>query len=195
MYEEEVMFKKILGILLAIAFLTTSAYALEVGGVKLPDTLSAGGKNLVLNGAGIRTKFFIKVYVTGLYLEQKDSNAQAIVNGDEIMAVKLQVISGMVDSKKMEKATMEGFENATNGNIVPIKAMIDQFMGLTFKETTKVNDYFDFINVPGKGVEVYKNGTLKGTIEGLAFKKALYGIWLGDKSVQADLKDHMLGKK
>ena len=189
------MFKKVLGILLAIAFLTTSAYALEVGGVKLPDTLSAGGKNLVLNGAGIRTKFFIKVYVTGLYLEQKDSNAQAIVNGDEIMAVKLQVISGMVDSKKMEKATMEGFENATNGNIVPIKAMIDQFMGLTFKETTKVNDYFDFINVPGKGVEVYKNGTLKGTIEGLAFKKALYGIWLGDKSVQADLKDHMLGKK
>jgi len=45
MYEEEVMFKKILGILLAIAFLTTSAYALEVGGVKLPDTLSGGGKN------------------------------------------------------------------------------------------------------------------------------------------------------
>jgi hypothetical protein len=189
------MFKKVLGILLAIAFLATSAYALEVGGVKLPDTLSAGGKNLVLNGAGIRTKFFIKVYVTGLYLAQKDSNAQAIVNADEVMAVKLQVISGMVDSKKMEKATMEGFENATNGNIVPIKAKIDQFMGLTFKETTKVNDYFDFINVPGKGVEVYKNGALKGTIEGLDFKKALYGIWLGDKPVQADLKAQMLGKK
>jgi hypothetical protein len=111
------------------------------------------------------------------------------------MAVKLQVISGMVDSKKMEKATMEGFENATNGNIVPIKAKIDQFMGLIFKETTKVNDYFDFISVPGKGVEVFKNGALKGTIEGLDFKKALFGIWLGDKPVQADLKAQMLGKK
>jgi hypothetical protein len=187
------MFKKILGILLAIAVLATSAYALEVGGVKLPDTLSAGGKNLVLNGAGIRTKFFIKVYVAGLYLGQKGSNAQAIVNADEVMAVRLQVISGLVDSKKMEKATMEGFESATDGNIAPIKAQIDQFMGLTFKEKTAVNDYFDFINVPGKGVEVYKNGTLKGTIEGLAFKKALYGIWLGDKPVQADLKDLMLG--
>jgi hypothetical protein len=189
------MIKKILGIILATAVLATSAYALEVGGVKLPDTLSAGSKNLVLNGAGIRTKFFIKVYVAGLYLAQKDSNAQAIVNGDDLMAVRLQVISGMVDSKKMEKATMEGFESATNGNIAPIKAKIDQFMGLTFKEKTDVNDYFDFINVPGKGVEVYKNGTFKGTIEGLAFKKALYGIWLGDKPVQADLKDQMLGKK
>jgi len=189
------MFKKVIGILLAMAFLATSAYALEVGGAKLPDTLSAGGKNLVLNGAGIRTKFFIKVYVTGLYLAQKDSNAQAIVNADEVMAVRLQVISGMVDSKKMEKATMEGFENATNGNIVPIKAKIDQFMGLTFKGTTKVNDYFDFINVPGKGVEIFKNGVQMGTIEGLAFKKALYGIWLGDKPAQEDLKAHMLGKK
>jgi hypothetical protein len=49
------MFKKVIGILLAMVFLATSAYALEVGGAKLPDTLSAGGKNLVLNGAGIRT--------------------------------------------------------------------------------------------------------------------------------------------
>ena len=68
-------------------------------------------------------------------------------------------------------------------------------MGLTFKGTTKVNDYFDFINVPGKGVEIFKNGVQMGTIEGLAFKKALYGIWLGDKPAQADLKAQMLGKK
>ena len=40
------MFKKVLGILLATAVLATSAYALEVGGVKLPDTLSAGGEEL-----------------------------------------------------------------------------------------------------------------------------------------------------
>jgi hypothetical protein len=31
-------------------------------------------------------------------------------------------------------------------------------------------------------------------IEGLDFKKALYGIWLGDKPVQKELKAMMLTK-
>jgi hypothetical protein len=48
--------------------------------------------------------------------------------------------------------------------------------------------------VPGKGVESYKNGTLQGTIEGMDFKKALFGIWLGNKPADDDLKAAMLGK-
>jgi hypothetical protein len=31
-------------------------------------------------------------------------------------------------------------------------------------------------------------------IDGLDFKRALFGIWLGDKPVQKELKDKMLGK-
>ena len=34
----------------------------------------------------------------------------------------------------------------------------------------------------------------KGTIEGLDFKKALFGIWLGNKPADDDLKAGMLGK-
>ena len=33
-----------------------------------------------------------------------------------------------------------------------------------------------------KAFSVYKNGVKKGTIEGLDFKKALFGIWLGNKT-------------
>jgi hypothetical protein len=189
------MFKKVLCIILAASFLATSASALEIGGAKLPDTLSADGKTLALNGAGIRTKFFIKVYVTGLYLAQKGSNAQAILNADEAQAIRLVVTSSKVTSDKMIAATLEGFENATNGNTAPIKAKIDKFMGIAYKEPTKEGDYFDFIYVPGKGMSVIKNGTLKGSIDGLDFKKAFYGIWLCDKPAHKDLKEDMLGKK
>ncbi len=40
------------------------------------------GKTLVLNGLGLRTKFVVKVYVAGLYLEQKSSDANAILKAD-----------------------------------------------------------------------------------------------------------------
>lgn len=192
-YEEGIMVKKVLGILLVTVFLATAGYSLEIAGVNLPDTMSAGGNNLVLNGAGLRTKLFIKAYVGGLYLAQKSGNANAIVAADQPMAVKLIITSKLVSAEKMEAAIKEGFENSTKGNVAPIQAKIDTFMGV-FKEGQKVGDVYDFINVPGKGVEISKNGVVKSTIAGNDFKKALFGIWLGDKPAQADLKDKMLGK-
>ena len=61
-----------LWVFLAILFLNViGMFAAEVGGVNMPNTLKADGTDLVLNGAGTRTKFFIKVYVAGLYLNQK----------------------------------------------------------------------------------------------------------------------------
>jgi len=179
--------------LLTVLFFATSAFALEVAGVNMSDTIKVGGNDLVLNGAGVRTKFFIKAYVGGLYLKQKSSDAEKIMAADEPMAVRLVMTSGLVTSDKMESAVREGFENSTKGNIAPIKDKIEAFINV-FKAKLNKGDVFEFDNVPGKGVEIYKNGSLASTIQGLDFKKALFGIWLCDKPAQADLKNKMLGK-
>ena len=53
----------------------------------------------------------------------------------------------------------------------------------------------DIANVPGKGMEIFKNGSLKKTIDGgMDFKKAVFAIWLGEDPVQKPLKNGMLGK-
>jgi hypothetical protein len=108
------------------------------------------------------------------------------------MAIKLQITSGMVTPDKMKTAIDEGFENSTGGNVAPIKAKIDAFTAV-FKDLANGNVY-DFVYVPGKGVEIYKNGQLASTIQGLDFKKAMFGIWLCDKPAQESLKEAMLGK-
>ena len=36
---------------------------LEVAGIHAPDSLETGPTRLILNGAGVRTKFFLKLYV------------------------------------------------------------------------------------------------------------------------------------
>ncbi len=188
------MLKKFLGVILVTLLLATAGYSLEIAGVNVPDSISANGNNLVLNGAGLRTKFFIKAYISGLYLTQKSSNAQAIVNADQPMAVRLTITSKLITSDKMESAVREGFENSTKGNIAPIKNLIESFIGV-FKEPIKLNDVFELVYIPGKGVEVFKNGAVKSTIAGMDFKKALFGIWLGDKPAQDSLKAEMLGNK
>src|SRR6476620_54578 len=64
------------GAMMAFAF--TSASAAEVNGVKFDDAMKVGGKELKLNGLGVRTKFFVKVYAAGLYLQEKQSTPEGV---------------------------------------------------------------------------------------------------------------------
>ena len=109
------------------------------------------------------------------------------------MAINLHIISGMITSDKMVSATVEGFENSTGGNTQAIQPHIDEFISV-FKEEIKEGDVFAITYEPGTGVSILKNGELKKTINGgLAFKKAVFGIWLSDKPAQESLKEEMLG--
>ncbi len=185
--------KQFVAVILAVLMMATLGYAGEIGGINMPESLTTGQTKLLLNGAGVREKFFMDLYVGGLYLRQKSQDAKAIMEADEPMAIRLHIISSMITSKKMEKATREGFENATGGNVEAIKVQIEEFISV-FKEEIKEGDIYDLIYVPGKGVEVKKNNESRSTIKGFPFKQAMFGIWLSDKPAQKSLKKAMLGE-
>ncbi|ROT98367.1 chalcone isomerase [Marinobacter sp. R17] len=187
------MMKKVTSALLLTLALVGPASALTLEGVDVPEQMKADSSDLVLNGAGVRSKWFLDLYVGSLFVPQKQSNPKAIIDADQPQAIRLDIISGMITSDRMTEATMEGFEASTHGDMAPVKQEIDQFMGV-FKEEIKEGDVFDLVYVPNEGVQVFKNGTKKDTIPGLEFKKALFGIWLSDEPAQEDLKEAMLGK-
>jgi len=180
--------------LLLTAALTTPAAALTVEGVDVPDTYSAMDTELKLNGAGTRSKWFMDLYIGGLYVPETIDDGQAIINADEPQAITLHIISGMITSDKMKSATMEGFENSTGGDLAAIKDDVDAFLDV-FSEEIKDGDVFDLVYLPGEGVRVLKNGKERATIGDLEFKKALFGIWLSGEPAQEDLKEKMLGQR
>jgi hypothetical protein len=161
--------------------------------VKVDAKLAVEGQNLTLNGAGVREKMFMDMYVGSLYVTKKSTDGNSVSSANEAMAIKLNIVSGLISSEKMTTAITEGFENSTGKKTAPLKAKIDKFKGF-FKEKINKKDIFIIVYVPGEGVSVLKNGVKKGTIDGLDFKKALFGIWLGNKPADDDLKAGMLGK-
>jgi len=188
------MFKKLLVMCSVLLLMTSAVYAKEIGGITIPETLTAGSDTLLLNGAGFRSKLFVKAYVGGLYLKKKNSDAHAIVNADEPMALRINIISKYISSDLMEEATREGFQNSTNGNTAPFKDKIDMFVSV-FSDNIRNKDVYDIVYIPAEGVKVYKNKVLKTTTKDLEFKKVLFGIWLGDKPADGGLKKAMLSGK
>lgn len=162
----------------------------KVGDVTLPNKVTLSGTEMTLNGAGMREKMWIDLYAGGLYTQTKSSDANSIINSDAPMAMKLHIVSGMVSQEKMVGAVNDGFENSTIGKATVAEKAA--FIKCFNDEITK-EDEFDIVYANGI-TTVYKNGKEKGTVSGLEFKKALFGIWLGKKPADKDLKKGMLGK-
>jgi hypothetical protein len=180
--------------LLVFMFVTTATlqlYAGSLAGVTLPDTAQVGGKSLVLNGLGIRTKYMVKVYVAGLYLEQKSSDANAIIKADEPKRIVMKFTHSATKSQ-MADAYKESFHDNTPDAEKTMKPEIDQLIGAL--QAVNVGDEMVYTYVPGTGTIFTLNGSDKLTIANPAFGPVLFAVWLGPKPPNADLKKGMLGQ-
>lgn len=185
------MKKIILG--LSLAILTQFSFAQEeISGVTPPKSIEVSGQQLMFNGAGLREKLFLDLYVGGLYLTNKSNDGKTVINADESMAITLDIVSGLITSEKMIDAVDDGFESSTGGNTAPLESQINTFKD-AFKDEIVKGDHFVIAYIKGTGVEIHKNGKKIKSISGLDFKKALFGIWLGDEPADEDLMEGMLG--
>lgn len=177
---------------LLIGTFAAAALAAEVGGVKLDDKVSMGAQELVLNGAGVRTKVVFKVYVASLYVPQKSTDLAGVLSKAP-RRIQLNLLRTL-SADQLVDALNEGLtENNSAAELAAVKPQVDQLATImkSFKEV-KEKDVVTLDFADGS-TRVGLNGEAKGSINGDAFNQALTKIWLGDKPVQADLKRALLG--
>ena len=177
--------------LVLVIALTAQLLAGTLAGVTLPDTAQVGGRTLVLNGLGLRKKYMVKVYVAGLYLEQKSSDPGVILKSDAPKRMVMHFVRGVSKSQIVD-AFNESFEDNSPDAKQTMKAEIDQFFGAL--DSVKDGDEISLTYVPGTGTTVVINGKEKLTIASPAFAPVLFSVWLGPKPPSQDLKAGLLGR-
>ncbi|MBU1362208.1 MAG: chalcone isomerase family protein [Gammaproteobacteria bacterium] len=167
--------------------------AAEVAGVRVEEKLRVGSNELVLNGAGLRTRFFIKVYVGALYVDAKASSPAAIIDSNAPRRVSLRLLRDL-EAESLHSALDEGLRNNLSAaELSDLKGPAEQLAGI-MKGIGKVKEGDTVaIDFSEAGVSVSQNGEARGKVAGAAFARALLKVWLGDKPADAALKKAMLG--
>lgn len=156
--------------------LSTPAMTAELAGVTMPDSVDVGGKTLVLNGLGLRSKSFIKVYVAGLYLPEKMQGAKNIITANTERRLVMDFLRG-VGAGKIQGAWADGLKNNTAN---PSPELKKQFVTLnSYMEDMPKGGKMTFTYVPGSGTTINVNGKNKGTIAGKPFADALWKSLIG----------------
>ena len=165
----------------------------RVGGVRVPERLAEGGHALVLNGAGLRTRFVVKVYVAALYATEKTGDAAALINSTQPRRMRLQLLRD-VDSKSLDGALQDGLRDNTSAqDLAALKEPAQRLSSLMAEiGAAREGDVID-LDFDVQGVAIARNGKRLGRIDDPAFARALLRVWLGDSPAQASLKKALLG--
>ena len=181
-------------LMLLLALLTSSpAMGAVVSGVSLDDRISVAGRPLLLNGAGVRTKVLVQLYVVSLYLPERATDVSAVF-ARAPRRIQLNMLQS-APSEEIIKAILDTMaDNNTPAEMAAVKQQTSQLASLIrpFKQVGK-NDVITLDFVDGRTVLGW-NGRSRGRIPGEAFNRALTKIWLGEQPVQADLKQALLGR-
>lgn len=161
--------------------------------VTLPGTVQVAGQTLVLNGVALRKKAVFKVYVAGLYLTAKSTDADAVLAADSPRRMVMQFVRD-VGKEKMCEAWDEALKNNTPNASDQLKTEFQTLCG--WMEDIKDGQQFVFTYIPGTGTEVQVAGAVKGSIAGKDFADALFKAWIGPKPGPGEgFKKNLMGTK
>jgi hypothetical protein len=171
-------------------------HAADVAGVRFDDKATVAGSELTLNGAGLRTRFMLKIYAMGLYLPKRADSAEAIAGTTGPKRIQIITLRDLT-AEQFADALVEGLKkNHNETEFTKLQARTDDFRNalLSLKSAPKGSE-IRLEWLPGSGTRLsFGNETRGKDIPGEDFFRALLRIWLGDKPADQDLKNALLGK-
>ena len=186
----------LMGVSMSASLLPAPVAAVEVSGVRLDDRARVAQTDLVLNGAGMRTKFVFKVYVAALYLQEKKGTTADILALPGPKRVSLRLVREL-SAEQLVEALEEGIrDNITPAERDALKPRLAELAAIMAGvKQGRDGDLFTLDFIPGTGTQVGLNDAVLGKpIAGDDFYRALLKIWLGDNPVSKDLKKALLGQ-
>jgi len=181
---------KLLALVVGATYLSVqTARAAEIEGVQFADRYRWQETELRLNGVGVlRYRVFIKGYAAAFYLGEQAAPSQALDRVPRRLEIEY---FWSIPAERLSEAMFAGIaRNVDARTFESLKQTIQQFS--TLYEDVEPGDRYAITYIPGVGTELALNGEPKGLIEGDDFSAALFSIWLGEKALDAALRERLL---
>jgi hypothetical protein len=179
--------------LLLLMALALPAAAAEVAGVRFDDKARVESAELALTGAGLRKRVFFKVYAIGLYVADRKSDPVAQGGAKRVAIHMLRDVDADAFTKALVEGMRPNHDEATMRALEPRIAQLSAIMAEVKEAKKGMAIALDWLLASGTRVTI--DGKPAGKpIDGEDFYRALLRIWLGEKPVQDDLKQALLGR-
>ena len=191
---------RILSALVLGCTLTASWAAVDVQGVSLDETVTVGGQQLLLNGAGYRKRGYFKIDVTGLYAQARFTTLEALEKAPGAKRIELAMLQDISGSQASKYFLIDFEASATPQEFAQLINEVSE-VGAVYSALPKIKkgDVINLDWVPGKGLIASLNGQViqvRGApmnyINNELLARIMQRMYVGGKTPQ-ELRDNLLG--
>jgi hypothetical protein len=170
--------------------------AADIAGVKLEDRATIGASGLVLNGAGVKTRYAVRIYVAGFYFTEKSYSTAAVLALAGPKRISIVLLRNIPARKLVDALTAGIRDNCSPEEEEALESRMAALAAVLLRiQQGKSGDVITFDWLPGAGTLVALNGNHAGeAIEGADLYGALMKIWLGERPTSPGLKRALLGE-
>lgn len=169
-----------------------NAFAATLAGVSMPDAATIETETLVLNGLGLREKYWIDVYVAGLYLPEKMDDGNTVIKADVAKRIQVEFIYSSVPKEKMIAVLEENIANNpqfSSDTVASIRKCGSWMQDFTTGDVVT----FDYMPTT-KTTTIYINSKERGSVKSNEFMEAIFAMYVGKYPATEALKQGLLGR-
>lgn len=179
---------------LAAGVPSAQAQLREVEGFRFEGSIRLGGADLVLNGIGVRKRFYLPIYVAAFYVPQRSSDPEVLLSqtGPRRMALRfVREVEAELFLTSLDAGMRKHYPPAQ------LAAWKDQWETLSVIISRMVlarrSDHMSWDYTPEDGARLMKNSVPRvPAIQGEDFYNAVLRVWLGPQPADAELKKGIL---
>jgi hypothetical protein len=188
--------RRLLALAAAVA-LAPAARAATIADQQFDDRITVAGRELVLNGVGVRAVAWLTAYAAGLYLGVRvaDGPGALAQPGPKRLRMRMLVdVDAQELVKAIEKGTRRNLTPAARAALAPRIAAVSRNVGAL--GGIRKGDTLDLDLVPARGTVVTRNGAEQGSpVPGDDLYAAVLAIFVGEVPVDPALKAGLLGAR
>lgn len=98
---------------------------MKLANIELPNKINLNKIDLFLNGAAIRSKFFVQTYVVSLYSAEKITDEKIAIESNIERSLRMQIITPLATSRAVSENIQSGMKDSLGSLYYEQKDLIE----------------------------------------------------------------------
>jgi hypothetical protein len=166
---------------------------MKLAGIELTPKININRTDLFLNGAAVRTKFFIQTYIISLYAAKSITDEQSAVESNTERSLRMQIITPLATSKAVSENIQNGMKDGLGSLYQQQKELVEDLRRVIENSGIQYKDIIDIYYTSKGELKLFKNESeIYHNKNGKLFAETILNMYVGKNPKDKKIKEALL---
>lgn len=166
---------------------------MRLAGIDLHEKINLNKIDLFLNGAAIRSKFFVQTYIISLYAAKPILDEKTGIESSVERSLRMQIITPLATSKAVSENIQNGMKEGLGSLYHKQRDLVEDLRRVIEQSGVQYKDTIDIYYTAKAELKLYKNDKeIYSNKNGKLFAETIFGMYLGAHPKDRKIKEALL---